>query len=336
MMGITKLLFLLAIILVLFLLYRLVERRQNLLAEFEKELLEESAKYEPFETMPLISNSKNMTLPIKEYEIMSSWNSATNRNGEVTLDALDDVLTRGYRFIDLEIYSINNIPNVSFSIQKAIDVMESTPILFLDVIRHIASKGFSVNNGQDPLFLHLRIKSKNPLIFEKMADILTEECPTRTYKDAITSGTILSKLKGKLIIIVDRNYCPMSETYKCIDSCKNDFIKKINMYSGTPELETMESAQKLEQPTTPLQKTENGYTNVKKMRMVTPAMGSRNVDGNVPYFYKLVKNYSIQIFPQKVNFRDDHLIKYEEFFANNGHRAFIPMSNAREDLEDKL
>ena len=277
-----------------------------------------------------------MTLPLKEYEIMSSWNSATNSNGDVSLDALDNVLSRGYRFIDLEIYSVNNVPNVSFSIEKSADVMESTPLLFLDVINQIVSKGFSSNNGQDPLFLHLRIKSKNPQIFEKLADIITDVCKPRLYSSAVTGDTPISHLKGKLVIIVDRNYSPTSETYQCIGACKNDFKALINMYSGTPEFESMESTHKLEQPTTPLLKTSDGMTNVNKIRMVTHSMGSLNVDENGPYFFKLVKNYSVQIYPQKVYFRDSNLNVYEEFFSNNGRRAFVPMANAREDLEDKV
>lgn len=335
MTGITKLLFILAIVLAFFLLYRLVERRQHILAAYETEM-EESAKHEPFEAMPLITNCRNLTLPLKEYEIMSSWNSATNSRGDVSLEALDDVLLRGYRFIDLEVYSVNNVPNVSFSVQKGVDIMEASPLLFLDVMRRIVAKGFSSNNGQDPLFLHLRIKSKNPQIYEKLADVLTAECKPRLYPSVVTADTLLSELKGKLVVVVDRNYSPKSETYECVGSCKNDFTAMINMYSGTPELESMESVYKLEQPTTPLLKTNDGLTNVKKIRMVTHPMGSLNVDENAPYFFQLVKNHSVQIFPQKVYYRDSNLNVYEEFFANNGHRAFVPMANAREDLEDKV
>jgi hypothetical protein len=70
--------------------------------------------------------------------------------------------------------------------------------------------------------------------------------------------------------------------------------------------------------------------------MVTHSMGSLNVDENGPHFFKLVKNYSVQIYPQKVYFRDSNLNVYEEFFSNNGRRAFVPMANAKEDLEDKI
>jgi hypothetical protein len=260
MTDIKRILFLFVILLSFYLLYKLVQRRQQIFAEYENEEQQEHVKslVEPFEVLPRISPCINMSLPLKEYAIMSSWNSATNEGQQVTLDALDKVLIRGYRFIDLEIYSIDNKPYVSFSTQKSYDSMESTPLLFLDVCRRIILTGFSTNNGQDPLFLHLRIKSTSPVIFEKLADICSHECKSRLYRGKVTKNTILSELKGKLVIIVDRNYYPQSETYKCIGSCKNDFTSIINMYSGTPEFESMKFIQKLDQPTTPLQKTKSG------------------------------------------------------------------------------
>jgi len=319
-----RLLFLLVILLSFYLLYKLVERRQQIFADYEAE-----NTAEPFvDVMSRISPCKNMNFPLKEYAIMSSWNSATDESLQVSLDALDKVLTRGYRFIDLEIYSLDNKPNVGFSTQKNYDTMESTPLLFLDVCQRIMLTGFSTNNGQDPLFLHLRIKSASPVIFEKLADICLHECKSRLYDGKVTKNTILSELQGKLVIIVDRNYYPQSETYKCIDSCVNDFTTIINMYSGTPELESMPFIQKLEQPTTPLMKTNDGLTNVEKISMVIHNMGSLNVENNGPEFYSLLKNYSIQIFPQKVYYRDQNLNLYEDFFLNNGHRAFVPMSIA--------
>ena len=202
-----RILFLLVIFLSFYLLYSLIERRGNIMADAELEI-----KQEPFETLPRISPSANMVLPLKEYVIMSSWNSATDPNGNVSLDTLDNVLNRGYRFLDLEIYSVDDKPCVGFSTQKANDTMDSSPILFLDVCRRIILKGFSTNNGQDPLFIHLRIKSKNPIILEKMADVLMQECKNRLYKGRVNKHTILSKLKSKLVLIVDRNYFPESET----------------------------------------------------------------------------------------------------------------------------
>lgn len=326
MTEIKRLLFLLVILLSFYLLYKLVERRQQIFTDYESETKDTT---EPFvDVMSRISPCKNMNLPLKEYAIMSSWNSATNENQQVSLDALDKVLIRGYRFIDLEIYSMDDKPHVSYSTQKNYDSMESTPLLFLDVCRRIILTGFSTNNGQDPLFLHLRIKSASPIIFEKLADICLTECKSRLYEGQVTKNTVLSELQGKLVIIVDRNYYPQSETYKCIGSCTNDFTSMINMYSGTPEFESMPFVQKLEQPTTPLQKTNSGLTNVNKVSMVIHNMGSLNVESNGPEFYTLLKNYSIQIFPQKVYYRDDNLNLYEDFFVNNGHRAFVPMSIA--------
>ena len=65
--DVKRILFLLVIILSFYLLFKLVEKRQYLLAEFNENEIE---RKEPFEVMSRISQSKNMTLPLKEYVIM--------------------------------------------------------------------------------------------------------------------------------------------------------------------------------------------------------------------------------------------------------------------------
>jgi hypothetical protein len=330
MTDIKRILLLVVIVLSFYLLYKLVERRRAILAEYEteKEVSSLSEK-ENFEVMSRISSSANLQFPLKEYEIMSSWNSATDTNLKVSLAALDNVLKRGYRFIDLEIYSVDNIPNVGFSTQSAFDSMESTPIPFLEVCKQIMLTAFITNNGADPLFINLRIKSKSPTIFGQLADIFVSECKPRLYDGKVKGSTILSELKGKIIIIIDRNYYPQSETYTCkAPSCTNDFTTMINKYSGTPALQTWSVVDKMNQPTQPLKITKNGFTNVEKLQMMIHNMGSLNVASNGPEFHALLKTYSIQILPQKVYYQDKYLTQYEEFFTNNGHRAFVPMAIA--------
>lgn len=330
-----RILFLMVIFLSFYLLYCLLERRRNLMADLEVENQNTQQK-EPFEILSRISHSENMILPLKEYVVMSSWNSATDSNGNVSLNTLDNVLKRGYRFIDLEIYSVDDKPCVGFTAQKTNDTMDSSPISFLDVCRHIMLQGFSTNNGKDPLFLHLRIKSTNYKILEKMADVLLQECKNRLFDGDVDGDTRLASLKSKLVIIVDRNYFSQSETYKCIGSCTNDFTKLINLYSGTPDLESMPFVHKLQSSFIPLQQARAGLTNVEKLKMVIHQMGSLNIEHNGSEFFTLVRNHSIQVFPQKVYFRDANLFVYEDFFTNNGHRAFVPMSVAFEYIFNEL
>lgn len=338
MTDIKRILLLVVIVLSFYVLYKLVENRRIIITEYETEKKEGSSsspKKENFEAMPRISPSASMQYPLREYTIMSSWNSATDTNLKVSLAALVNVLNKGYRFIDLEIYLVDNIPNVGFSTQSTYDSMESTPIPFLDVCKQIMLTAFLTNNGSDPLFINLRIKSNNPTIFEKLANIFESECKTRLYPKTVNEKTILSTLKGKLIIIVDRNYSPQSDTYKCsAPTCKKDFKKMINMYSGTPDLQTWSVLDKMNQPTLPLKITNNGYTNVGKIQMMIHGMGSMNIASNGSEFAALLKKYSIQIYPHKVYSNDGNLTKYEDLFINNGRRAFVPLAIAYSYVKD--
>lgn len=331
--DIKRIIFLFVIILCFYVIYKLVQRRQTILTEYENE------SKEPFETKteirPRIRSTGNLSLPLKEYVIMSSWNSASGPDGQVTLTNLSNTLKRGYRFIDLEIYSIDNKPHVSYSTLKQYDSMESKPMLLVDTCKRIITDGFITDNGADPLLLHLRIKSKNPGIFEKIGEILKRECGTRLHKGKVTGDTLLSDIKGRLVIIVDRNYVPGLETFQCTKDCKTDLKPMINMYSGTSDFESMKIMQKLDQPTRPLQKTEDGRTNVEKMQLVTHGMGELHINKNGPEFFTMVKNYKVQVFPVKAYYKDDEFSVYEDFFKKY-HRAFVPMTIAFDFLEEEL
>jgi hypothetical protein len=301
-----------------------------LLLEYKEE--EDKKELEPFSLGKQLSNSENTSFPLKEYIIMSSWNSANDYNGKVSLDTLEKNLDRGYRFIDLEIFSVDNIPHVSYSNTKQNDTMDSVPILFLDVCRLIVTKGFSTPNGEDPLFLHLRIKTAKDDILEKMANIFNVEFMSRLYQGEVTGETELSLLKKKVVIVVDRNYLPNIEIYKCEGTCVLDFKQFVNMYSGTPEFKNLTYIQKLDQTTSPLMKTYNGRTNVNNFEMVTQPIGDLIVNKNSTDFLQLIKNYKINVFPQKVFYQDEHLTLYENFFVDYGRRAFVPMSVAFNSL----
>ena len=325
-----RIFFLLVIILSFFSLYKLVQRRNEILHEYDNQ------KQEAFETMPLINNTTSVSLPLCQYVVMSSWNSATDKNLKVSLDALENVIVRGYRFLDLEIYSMDDTPKVSFSIQKNYDTIETPPILFTDVCRRIAMTAFSSHNGKDPLFLHLRIKSKNPKIFPQIASILKSEFINRLVSEPVTAETTLSELMGKLVIVVDRDYFPLSETYSCDKGkCTVKFASLVNMFTSTFEFPSMSYSDVMAQPVRPLLIIDSSYTNAKKMGMATPRMGELNEEGNSPDFYNLLKKHKIQIFPQKAYYRDSNLDKYEEFFAYNGSQAFMRTTIACDVIQNE-
>ena len=94
--DIKRIIFLFVIILCFYVIYKLVQRRQTILTQYESE------SKEPFETKteirPRIRSTGNLSLPLKEYVIMSSWNSASGPDGQVTLTNLSNFYYQKEKF----------------------------------------------------------------------------------------------------------------------------------------------------------------------------------------------------------------------------------------------
>ena len=110
-------------------------------------------------------DTKYSELPIKEYCIKASYNSAVSGN-YVSKNMLKHVLSRGCRFLDLEIFYIEHknsfMPVVAKSSDpKFISFDTNNHITLEEAFTSIISNAFSGNspNKGDPLFLHLRIKT---------------------------------------------------------------------------------------------------------------------------------------------------------------------------------
>ena len=61
------------------------------------------------------SSSRNLNLPLREYCIKSSYNTALSGK-YVSTDMIKYVLTRGCRFLDFEIFYVDNGPCVAYSV----------------------------------------------------------------------------------------------------------------------------------------------------------------------------------------------------------------------------
>ena len=327
-----KIIFTLVFFLMFYVFYQIIVIRSQYVRNQKDEVENENNNKEPFESRPYLESSKVLDLPLKEYVIMSSWNSAVDYDGIVSLEVLEKVVQRGYRFLDMEIYLTENEPHVGFSSEKSFDTVESMPVSFLDVCDMLLAKAFFVSNKLDPLLLHLRIKSRNTDIYDKIANILKMKFNERLYTKQITGETTLAELQNKVVIIVDRNYAPHLKDYEC-KSCSVNLNKQVAVYSGTPTFQSLRTYEKLDKPYTPLEVVENGRTNVEKWQMVSNGIGDFYTEENKPDFYNFVLSHSVQIIPHKVASKDEALQIYEMFFQNNGKRAFVPMAVAHDYIE---
>ena len=118
---------------------------------------------------------------IRDYFVLSSYNSCNTstelQHNTISLNALKYVISQGARFLDFEIYSLENKPIVSTSNNPDNYYMfqSSNYVNFNDVFETIINNAFNIStcpNPSDPLFVHLRVKSNNDKMLNNLATII--------------------------------------------------------------------------------------------------------------------------------------------------------------------
>ena len=190
-------------------------------------------------------------LPLKEYCIMGSYNSAITGK-YVNLDMVKYVLSRGCRFLDFEVFYINNkksndidelyTPVVSYVLDKNFKNLETENTVLLDkVLVAAVANGFSSNspNNGDPLFIQLRIKptkvdkteyssfsddnayqdnfKKNEVLkkdfYRAVAKSVDYALKSKLYNGEVTQETKFADLMGKVVLIIDKTLEPKYKDY---------------------------------------------------------------------------------------------------------------------------
>jgi hypothetical protein len=243
-----------------------------------------------------------------------------------------NVLKKGCRFLDFEIYSVENIPTLGYSSSRNFSSIETVQkITFDDLCKKISTSAFSspIPNSSDPLFIHLRIKSKNISILDKMAASIEDNLGPRVHTQKINADTLLSTLDNKIIFVVDISYIP--------DYTKNlKFTKFISLESNNSnQLSSMEDSILLTSKKKPLTLSSDGKSiKNQKWLMVIPGFGINISDKNSNQFFNIVKWYGGNIVPFKFYQDDDGLQEYENFFQYNGSTAFVPLTVAQQFLQN--
>lgn len=277
-------------------------------------------------------NPKYTNKPLREYVIKSSYNTAVTGK-YVNPDMIKYVLQRGCRFLDFEVFYINDRPEVAFSTDSNFQTIDSENSLLLDnVFSTIVSNAFigpSPNTG-DPVFIHLRIKSNNPAIYKKIATSIDFALRAKLYSKPVTNDTLLSEVMGKIVVIMDKT---IDRDYRDFAACEPDekdclnLVNFINVESGSETLQLNRYSEILNQCTAPPTTLDNCElcTDVKKMRVVVPDLNYENTAN--PEISEFILSYGCQIVPYRFYTNDTALADYEDLF-NNNNSAFVPLASA--------
>jgi hypothetical protein len=120
------------------------------------------------------------TNPLFDYYVKTAYNACSGgsyKNDVVDICNLKAVIKQGVRCLDFEIYSVDGKPVVSTSTSDSYNVKETyNSVPFSEVMSVINDHAFSAGsdgapNATDPLFIHLRIKSNQPAIYNELVNI---------------------------------------------------------------------------------------------------------------------------------------------------------------------
>lgn len=333
-----KILTIITIFIATYILFSLYKERQSLLKIKEKEnfalLSTENSQFKEFnntlKNKPLyIKNfSGDSNLPLKEYVIKSSYNTAITGN-YVSNDMIKLVLSRGCRFIDFEIFIIDDVPQISYSNDNTYTTRNTDNTIVLDTaLSTVASNAFvnSIPNPKDPLFIHLRVKSNDPKSLKYVAASIDSTLfkSGRLYKNKIDKDTTLADVAGKFVVLIDNSNI---NNYKALTNCnKNDkgcynLDNYINSKSNNQFYIKKKFIDVFDSPIhKPVINDKTGKSDVKKITIALPDTGSApnsifsNDNFENPDVRELIYRHSIQISAFKYYNIDDQLLENEALF----------------------
>jgi hypothetical protein len=281
----------------------------------------------------------NSKLKLREYCVKSSYNSALSGQ-YISVQAIKYVLSRGCRLLDFEVFLIDNAPCVAYSIDPTfVTITSHNSITLNNALQTVITNAFSAPspNSSDPIFVQLRIKSTNPLIYNMVGMAIQNYLADRLYIGKVDGTTIFSDLLGKIVLIIDKSVAPdyaKISNYPNCDNTVNDnkpgcynISNFMNMESGTGVLRMYTYANLLNQAITPpiILDTEKSDTDISLLRIVQPDYTTP--EANNPNSNEFIQNYGVQFVTFRFYISDSPLTNYEAFFSAN-KSAFVPYSNA--------
>ena len=308
-----------------------------------------SSKNNKCKEMNNIINIKNLNetdpdcrYTLKDYYINTAYNCCSAgpyKYGHVNICILNNIIKQGVRCLDFEIYSMNDNPVVATSSLDTYNVKETFNYLgFDEVMKTIIDIGFNagvVPNFNDPIILHLRIKSANPKMYQNFANLFqiyenyllgpkySYEYTTCTATNKNTTNCTINNfgdiklldLRKKIIIIVDKinnNFMDNQQFYEFVNMTSNSvFMRALNYYD-------------VEFSSNP-----NELINYNKRNMTIAIPDTRINRTNVSA--DLSRNRGCQMSAMRYNTVDTNLTNYISFFNNKGYSFVLKPKNLRYD-----
>jgi hypothetical protein len=331
--------------------YNLIQERislSNVKDDFETFSLLSNAKgeYKNFnnqlnDNVKITNYNGDLHLPLKEYSIKSSFNSAVS-GSFVSIDMIKLLLSRGCRFLDFEIFIIDDIPHISYTTDSSYTTRDTdNTILLFDALSSISANAFvqDIPNPKDPLFIHLRVKSDDPKSLKLIAACIdaTIYKSGKLYSDKINDNTTLNDIMGQVLFLIDNTTL---SNYNSLTKCSINEVGCFNIdnYINAKSNNLFYSKKKIidiidSENNNPSVNPDSGLTdNIKRITIALPETNPNspifsNSNINNPDIRDLIYNHSTQIVGFKYYNIDDEFIEYENFF-DFFKSAFVPFKRS--------
>jgi hypothetical protein len=136
-----------------------------------------------------VSMNKYGSLPLKQFVIKGSYNSAVTGN-YVNEKMVAYVLQRGCRYLDFEIFLIKQVAVVSYSNDPNFNILKTdNTVPFSTILTTIITTNVNTPNNTDPIFINMRVKSYDPSVYQILAATINEVNKTGiVYNNNITEN----------------------------------------------------------------------------------------------------------------------------------------------------
>ena len=180
-----------------------------------------------------------------DYYIKSAYNCCSI--GDYKYDYVDtcilkSIIKQGVRFLDFEIFSVNDQPVVSTSTIAGHHIKESFDYIpFSDIMTIITTQAFKSGiapNFADPIIFHFRFMSDNQKMYSNLTSLFNKytkyflgEEYSFNSNNTNFGATPIKKLAGKIVVIVDNSNTAFMDNIQ--PNGNAGFLEYVNMTSNS-------------------------------------------------------------------------------------------------------
>jgi len=277
-----------------------------------------------------VGSPENKGKLLRDFYVKTAYNCCAIgdfKNTFVSLCALKQVIRQGVRCLDFEVYSVDNQPVVAVSSTADYNFKESfNSILLLDalkVIEQYAFSGGTCPNPNDPLIIHLRLKTVHKDTINEISKILQSTVNNRLlgseysyeYHGNNLGAVTMDKLMNKVIIAVDKSNNRFESTKfdEYVNICSNSmFMRALRNYNVryTPDMNELIDYNK------------------KQMTLTMPDLGPNDTNSAASLHLK----YGCQFVGMCYQNYDANMEFYETFFAEQNSAFVLKPENLRYEV----